>query len=305
MQAMLARLLLAGALAASVLPAQAQSPSQPVLERIRAGGKITLAHREASVPFSYLNGSGKPVGYALDLCLRLADAVKSALGLQRLDVAYLPVTSANRIDAVASGKADLECGSTTNNAERRKAVAFTVPHFITGTRYLVRNDSPVLELAQFEGRKLVSTAGTTPLAAVKRANHDRLLRINVLEAPDHAQALEMVARGEVDGFAMDDVLLFGLVAGRPDTERFKVVGKPLTIEPLAIMLSKDDPAFKRIVDEEMKRLILSREAHAIYERWFLRPIPPQHRALNLPMHYLLKDFWKYPTAEVPEFSLIG
>jgi ABC-type amino acid transport substrate-binding protein len=297
MQRFLAPLALACTLMLPTSPAQAEA--EPVLSRIRNSGLITLAHRESSVPFSYLDGKGKPVGYAIDLCVRLADGVKKALGLKQLAIAYLPVTAESRIDAIVTGKADLECGSTTNNAERRKIVAFTVPHYIAGARYLVRSDSPVSELAQFEGRKLVSTKASTSLKEIRSKNQDRLLHITLLEASDHAHAVEMVAKGEADGFAMDDVLLYGLIASRPDHERFKVVGKFLTIEPLAIMLSKDDPAFKRIVDEEMKRLIRSGEAQAIYERWFAKPIPPQHIALNMPMPYLLKDFWKYPTDEVP------
>lgn len=270
-----------------------------VLERIRATGKIVVAHRESSVPFSYLDADKKPVGYAVELCQRIADAVRRKLEMRSLSVEYLLVTPANRLQAIAEGKADLECGSTTNNAERRKTVAFTVPHYITGARYLVRSDSTIDDLPQFEGKKLVSTKGTTPLKAIEQANRERLLRIQVLEAPDHARAVEMVEKGEADGFAMDDVLLYGLIAGRPDPSKFKVVGKFLTIEPLAIMLPKDDPEFKRVVDDEMKRLIQSREIYPIYDRWFLKPIPPRNAALNLPMSYLLKDFWKYPTDQVP------
>ena len=270
----------------------------PVLERVASNRRIVLAHRESSVPFSYV-AQGKPVGYAMDLCLRLADVVRRQLKIDKLDIAYLPVTAASRIDAIVQGKADLECGSTTNNAERRQKVAFTVPHFIAGARFLVRADSAVSDLAGFEGRKLVSTKGTTPLKAVQSANSERLLRINVLEVPDHARGVEMVEKGEADGFVMDDVLLYGLRASRADPAKLKVVGKFLNIEPLAIMLSKDDPEFKRLVDDEMKRLIRSREAHALYERWFLKPIAPRDTALDLPMSYLLKDFWKYPSDHVP------
>ena len=270
-----------------------------VLDRIKERGKIVLAHRESSVPFSYV-ADRKPMGYAVDLCLRVAEAVRKNLQLKTLPVEYLQVTPADRITAVAEGRADMECGSTTNNAERRQKVAFTVPHYITGARFMVRADSNIDSLAGFEGKKLVSTKGTTPLKAIAAANRERLLRIEILEAPDHARAREMVEGGEADGFAMDDVLLFGLIAGSADPSKLKVVGKFLTIEPLAIMLPKDDPAFKRIVDDEMKRLISTHEAHAIFERWFMRPIPPKNTALNLPMNYLLKDFWKYPTDQVPE-----
>lgn len=277
----------------------ASATAGPVLDRIKSRGSIVLAHRESSSPFSYLDANKKPVGYALDLCVRIAEAVKKKLGLAALKIEYLQVTPSNRIDAIAQGKADLECGSTTNNAERRQQVAFTVPHYITGARYMVRADSPIAVLAQFEGKKLVSTKGTTPLKAVSQANRDQLLRINILEAPDHAKAVQMVQSGEADGFVMDDVLLYAQIAGLPDPSTMKVVGKFLTIEPLAIMLSKEDPEFKRIADDEMKRLIHSLEAQKIYERWFMQPIPPKNTALNLPMNYLLKDFWKYPTDQVP------
>ncbi|MGS5085755.1 amino acid ABC transporter substrate-binding protein [Hydrogenophaga sp. A37] len=271
----------------------------PVLDRIQKSGGIVLAHRESSVPFSFVDADKKPVGYAIDLCLKLTEAVRKKLALDTLTPRFLQVTPANRIAMVEEGKADLECGSTTNNAERRQKVAFTVPHYITGARYLVRADSTVQLVRDFRGLKLVSTKGTTPLKAVNRANNEYLLGITVLEADDHLRAIEMVERREADGFVMDDVLLYGLAAGRPDPSQLKVVGKFLTIEPLAIMLPKNDPQFKQLVDDEMKRLIRSKEAHAIYDRWFNQPIPPTNKPLNLPMNYLLKDFWKYPTDQVP------
>jgi len=271
----------------------------PTLERIRQSGKITLGHRESSVPFSYLDADKRPVGYALDLCLKLAEAVRKRLDLKSLTPDYVLVTSSNRINMVEEGKVDLECGSTTNNAERRAKVAFTVPHYITGARYMVRADSPIADLSGFDRKRIVSTKGTTPLKAIDLANRERLLYIDILEAPDHARAVEMVEKGEADGFVMDDVLLFGLISSRVHPEKLKVVGKFLTIEPLAIMLPKNDPEFKAIVDQEMKRLIVSREAFAIYDQWFMKPIPPHNASLKLPMSYLLRDFWKYPTDQVP------
>ena len=271
----------------------------PALERIQASGRIVLAHRESSVPFSYLLPDGRPVGYAVDLCLKLAEAVRKKLKMNTLSPQFLLVTPANRIQMVVDGKADLECGSTTNNAERREKVAFTVPHYITGARYLVKADSGITELAQFDGKTMVSTKGTTPLKAIIQANNERALHVTIVEAPDHAKAIEMLAAGQADGFVMDDVLLYGLAAARPDSAKYRVVGKFLTVEPLSIVLPKNDPELKAIVDEEMKRLIASHEAHAIYERWFMKPIPPKNTALNLPMNYLLKDFWKYPSDQVP------
>lgn len=271
----------------------------PALERMRQTGKIVLGHRESSVPFSYLDADKRPVGYALDLCLRLAEAVRKKLDLKTLTPEYVMVTPSNRIAMVEEGKVDLECGSTTNNAERRAKVAFTVPHYITGARYMVRADSGITDIVGFENKRMVSTKGTTPLKAIARADRERGLNMTIQEASDHARAVEMVEKGESDGFVMDDVLLYGLIASRPNPEKLRVVGKFLTVEPLAIMLPKNDPEFKAILDHEMKRLIVSREAHTIYDQWFLKPIPPRNTPLNLPMNYLLRDFWKYPTDQVP------
>ncbi len=270
-----------------------------VLDRVAAGGPLVLAHRESSIPFSYLDGKKEPVGYAVDLCLRLAEAVRKKTGAKSMLVQFLQVTPANRIAMVEAGKADLECGSTTNNAERRQKVAFTIPHFITGARMLVRADSKLERIEDLDGKKLVSTKGTTPLKAAEQANRERLLHITILEAPDHAKAVEMVESGEADAFVMDDVLLYGLAANRAKPEALKVVGKFLTTEPLAIMLPKNDPEFKKLIDEEMRRLIVSKEIQPIYDKWFLKAIPPNDKPLNLPVSYLLKDFWKYPSDFVP------
>jgi len=281
--------------AAASAAAAADAEPHPVLDRIRASGRIVLAHRESSVPFSYYDANKKPVGYALDLCRDIAEAVRKHLGLARLDIAYVPITTATRIDTIASGKADLECGATTNNAERRQKVAFTIPHYITGTRFAVRADSPIAELNQFEHHVLVSTAGSTPFKSVDQANKDRLLGIDVKPVKDNAEAMKMLADKTADGFAMDDVQLYGMIAESSNPAQFKVVGKFITIEPLAIMMSKDDAAFKKVVDEEMRRIIRSGEAEKIYDRWFMSPIPPRNASMNLPMSYLLRDSWRYPS----------
>ena len=280
---------------ALALPVQAS-----VLERIRAGGKLVIAHRESSVPFSYVDSkSGKPIGYAVDLCLHLAEVVRKKTGKKDMEVEFLAVTPANRITVIEQGKADLECGSTTNNAERRQKVAFTIPHFITGARLLVKASSSIERMEDLNGKKLVSTKGTTPLKAADQANRERLMGITILEAPDHARALDMVEKGEADAFVMDDVLLYGLAAGRPDPKSLKVVGRFITTEPLAIMLPKNDPEFKKVIDDEMRRLITSKEIYPIYDKWFMKPIAPKDTVLNLPVSYLLRDFWKYPTDQVP------
>ncbi len=271
----------------------------PVLERIRQSGQITLAHRASAIPFSYLGADQHPIGYAMDFCSKVTEAIRKQLGLKTLAVAYLPVTEFNQVAMVAQDKADLECGSTSNNAARRTQVAFTIPYYIAGTRYMVRADSKITDLRGFEGLTLVSTYKTPSLEAVKRANSERLFHISIMQADDHVRATEMVEKEQADGFAMDDVLLFGMIASRPHPDKLKVVGKFLTLEPLSLVMSKNDPELKALVDEEMKRLISSREAYAIYERWFTKPIPPRNTLLNIPMSYLLRDLWKYPTDQVP------
>ena len=273
-----------------------------MLERVAGGGKLVIAYRESSVPFSYVDSqSGKPVGYALDLCLRMAELVRKKTGKKDMEVELVPATSANRIALIEQGKADMECGSTTNNAERREKVAFTVPHYITGARYMVRANDTATDIVGLEGKRIVSTKGTTPIKAVQRINRERVLHLTLQEAPDHARAVEMVEKSESDAFVMDDVLLYGLIASRAQPEKLKVIGKFLTVEPLAIMLPKGDPEFKAIMDNEMKRMIVSKEAQAIYDRWFMKPIAPKNTSLNLPMNYLLRDFWKYPTDQVPGY----
>ena len=273
--------------------------AQALFHRVENGGALVIAHRESSIPFSYVDADKKPMGYAVDLCLKIAEAVRKKTGMKNMPVTFLQVTPSNRIAMIEQGKADLECGSTINNAERRQKVAFTIPHFITGARLLVRADSKIERLEDLEGKKLVSTKGTTPLAAALQTNKERSLHITILEAPDHAKAVDMVASGEAEAFVMDDVLLLGLVANRPNPAALKVVGKSLTTEPQAIMLSKNDPEFKKLADDEMRRLILSGEILTIYNKWFMKPIPPKNTALNLPTSYLLRDFWKYPTDYVP------
>ena len=294
-----AALLVAASALSPPLHAAPAAPTGPVLDQIRAQGRIVLAHRESSVPFSYLGPGQRPMGYALDICRKIATAVQTRLGLSDLAVEYRMVSPANRIEAIESGQAQLECGSTTNNAARREKVAFTIPHFITGARLLVKAGSPIDRLDHPDIKTIAVTRNTTPLAAVRRVMAERALRFKLIEAEDHEKGVQMVERGEADAFVMDDALLYGLASTRPNPRALQVVGRFLTTEPLAIMLPKSDPAFKRLVDDEMRRLIFSREIHAIYQQWFEKPIPPTNLALGLTPSYLLRDLWKFPTDQVP------
>jgi ABC-type amino acid transport substrate-binding protein len=274
--------------------------AQTVLERVSAGGALVIAHRESSVPFSYVDEkTGKPVGYAVDLCLHLAEVVRRKTGMKDM--------------AVRSCRSPRPIGSISWRRARRTWSAAPPPTMPSGARRWLspfrtssrahacwsRRPAQSTRVEDLMGKKMVSTKGTTPLKAVQQANRERLMGITIVEAPDHARALEMVEKGEADAFLMDDVLLFGLAANRPDPKALKVVGRFVTTEPLAIMLPKGDPDFKKMVDDEMRRLITSREIHAIYDKWFAQPIPPNNTALNLPVSYLLRDFWKYPTDQVP------
>jgi len=287
----------AGLLAAP--PSTAMAAGAPVLQRIQQTGVIHIAHRESSVPFSFV-ADGKPVGYAVDLCLKVADAVRTALKMPGLRVEWVPVTPANRIPAIVEGKADLECGSTTNNRERREQVAFTIPHYIAGSRMIVKSNSGISKWSDLRGKTVVSTTGTTPLAMVRKMDEGGVMQWHVIEAKDHAQAFSMVESGKADAFVMDDVLLFGLRANAANPGDFQVTGEMLTVEPYAIMLSKQDAEFKKVVDKALVASIYDQETERLYKKWFQSPIPPHGIKLDIPMSYLLRDSFKFPSDKVAD-----
>lgn len=270
------------------------------LSKIRQTQTITIAYRESSVPFSYLDANNKPVGYATDLCLKIAEATRRELKLPQLNVRYVAVTPADRIPTVVEGKADLECGSTTNNAERRKQVAFTIPHFISAVRMVVRTDSGIHNWPDLRGKRVVTTKGTTTVKLLTDRDKVRSLSLTLLEGRDHAESFNMVEKGQADAFTMDDVLLYGLRATAKHPDSFKVIGETLSTEPYAIMLRKDDPAFKTVVDREMARIINDGEIYKLYDKWFKSPIPPGGINLNMPMGHLLRDSFRFPTDKVAD-----
>ena len=268
------------------------------LAKIRDAQTITIAHREASLPFSYLDDNKKPIGYAVDLCLKIADAIKRELKLPKLDVVYLAVTPSSRIPAIVDGKADLECGSTTNNVERRKQVAFTIPHFVAAARMLVRADSGIRNWSDLRDKRVVTTKGTTTVKLLNDRDKVRALGLKLIEAGDHAESFGKVEKGEAEAFPMDDVLLYGLRAKAKEPSKFLVVGDLLSTEPYAIMLRKDDASFKAMVDKEMGRIINEGELVKLYDKWFMHPIPPSSLNMNMPMGYLLRDALRFPTDKV-------
>ncbi|MFE8646214.1 amino acid ABC transporter substrate-binding protein [Sphingomonas sp. NCPPB 2930] len=269
------------------------------LDLIRDSRQIVIAHRDASVPFSYLAGDDKkPLGYAVEICQKIAEAVRKELKLPALEVRYLSVTAASRIPAIVEGKAAMECGSTTNTAARRKEVDFTIAHFISSSRFLTRTAMPGSTITDLAGKTVVSTAGTTSVETLRRLDREQGLKMNIVEARDHAEAFSMVDKATADAFAMDDVLLYSLRATSGKAADFKVIGKPMTIEPYAMMLPKGDTEFKRVVDTEMRRLIQGGEIYEIYRKWFQAPIPPKGTNLDLPVSAILRDSFKYPSDKV-------
>ncbi len=270
----------------------------PTLNRIRDTGVVTLAHREASIPFSYLDANKRPIGYAMDLCMLVVDAIKRELKMPRLRVEYLSVTASNRIPAIAEGKADLECGSTTNNAARRKQVAFTITHYYAGAKLLTRADSNIQRLSDVRGRTIVSTRGTTPLAALRAAAEKGVISARIMEGKDHDESFAMLERGEADVFAMDDILLYSLRANSKEPQRWVIVGELMSVEPLSIMLRRNDPEFKRFVDTVLSRAMIDGEGTTLYNKWFTSAIPPKNINLNIPMAPLLRDQIRFPTDKV-------
>lgn len=280
---------LLGVAMASVFAGAVHAQSPMTLDKVKASGTITVAYRESSIPFSYLGDNAQPTGFGWEICGRIVDEVKKATGRADLKVATQAVTSANRIPLLQNGTIDIECGSTTNNSERGKQVAFAINYFYTGTRFLVKSTSPVKQLADLAGKKVVSTTGTTNFQVLRKINVDKNVGFELMGAKDHAESALLVQQGRADAFGMDDILLYGLRASSANPAELAVVGDAIQVEPYAIMLRKDDPAFKKLVDDTLTSLIRSGEFEKLYKRWFQSPIPPKGINLNAPMSKELQD----------------
>jgi len=265
------------------------------LKKIKETGTITLGHRESSIPFSYYDDKQQVVGYAMDLCHRIVDAVKADLKLDKLDVALNPVTSATRIPLIANGTVDLECGSTTNNLERQKQVSFTITHFVTANRFVSKKSANLKAVEDLKGKTIVSTSGTTNIKQITEIGAQKGLNLNILAAKDHAEAFLMVETGRAAAFVMDDILLYSLVAGSKTPQAYVISADALSVEPYGIMLRREDPAFKKVVDQAMIATYRSGAINGIYEKWFLKPIPPKGLNLNVPMSAAFKKVIASPT----------
>jgi glutamate/aspartate transport system substrate-binding protein len=269
--------------------------AQDTLKKIRDSGAITLGHRDSSIPFSYYDDKQQVVGYAMDICLKIVDAVKAHLKMAKLDVKLNPVTSATRIPLMANGTIDLECGSTTNNLERQKQVWFATTHFVTANRYVAKKSSNIKSLADLKGKTVVSTSGTTNIKWATEANTGQKLGMNIIAAKDHAESFLTVDTGRAVAFFMDDILLYSLVATSRNPSDWVIGSEAYTVEPYGIMLPKDDAAFKKVVDGAINALYKSGEINKIYEKWFLQPIPPKGVNLNVPMSEPFKKVVASPT----------
>jgi glutamate/aspartate transport system substrate-binding protein len=265
------------------------------LKKIKDSGAITIGHRDASVPFSYYDDKQQPVGYAMDLCMRIVDTVKAELKMPAIKVNYQLVTSANRIPLMANGTIDLECGSTTNNIARQEQVWFTITHFVTANRWVYKKSSNVGKLTDLKGKTIVSTAGTTNIKGMTEINAAKNLGMNIISANGHPEAFQMVETGRAVAFAMDDILLASLVAQARTPADYAISAESTSVEPYGIMLRKDDKAFKAVVDKSMVDCYKSGAINAIYSKWFEKPIPPKNINLNLPMGAAFRKVVANPT----------
>ena len=265
------------------------------LAKVKESGVFTIGHRDASIPLSYYDDKQQPIGYSVEICQRVADAVKKELKKPNLQIKYQLVTSANRIPLLANGTVDIECGSTTNNAERQKQVSYLPTTFVTANRIMYKKGSGISVLADLKGKTLVSTAGTTNIKQVTQINADKNLGVNITSANGHAESFLMVETGRAAAFAMDDILLAGLIATSKNPGQFEVSKEALSVEPYGIMVRKDDAKFEALAGGVVKGLMKSGEINKIYDKWFLKPIPPKNITMNVPMSPNLKKVIANPT----------
>ena len=254
------------------------------LRKIQDQRSIALGVRDSAVPFSYLDGEQKPVGFAIDICLRVVDAIRAELRLPELAVVMTPVTSSTRIPLMANGTIDLECGSTTNNAERQKQVAFSNTYFLTASRFAAKKSSGLATIASLAGKSVASTSGTVNIAQLNRANTERGLGITVLPGKDYAETFLLLETGRAAAVVLDDVLLASLIASAKEPGTYAISDDAFSQpEPYSIMLRRDDAPFKAVVDRATAALFSSPDGPALYAKWFLQPVPPRGLVLNLPM----------------------
>jgi glutamate/aspartate transport system substrate-binding protein len=273
------------ALASGVAGAQVDLPAAErftgTLQKARASGAVVIGYRESSIPFSYLSARGEPIGYSIELCRKLVEAIGDAVG-RELAIKWLPVTSESRIDAVVSGKVDLECGSTTNNLERQKLVSFSPTIFVSGTKLMVKSGSPIKSFRDLAGKTVAVTAGTTNEKTMRELAVKFKLDYRLLVLRDHAESFAQVVDGKADAFATDDVLLYGLIAQNKAQGKYRVIGEFLSYDPYGIMYRKGDAQVARLINTTFHDLAEDGEVERQYKRWFLQRLP-SGSSIDLPM----------------------
>ena len=281
--------LLALALAGLAFGAQADT-----LTKIKDSGSVTMGVRESSGALSYTLGDGKYVGYHVELCERVLKTIQKQLGLSSLTTKYQPVTSQNRIPLVQNGTVDIECGSTTNNATRQKDVAFAVTTFVEEVRIAVKANSGITSIGQLNGKKVATTTGTTSVQTLRKNERATGVNFEEVYGKDHADSFLLLESGRADAFVMDGAILAGNIAKAKNPADFKIVGEVLSVEPIAIMMRKDDPAFKKAVDDSLSALMKSGEIAKIWDKWFMQPIPPANTKVGMPPNDNTKAAWAAP-----------
>ena len=285
------KVLLTLAVAAACGTAFAQASD--TIAKVKNSGVITMGVRDSSGALSYTLGDGKYAGYHYELCQRIIASLEKQVG-KKLEVKYLPVTSQNRIPLVTNGTVDIECGSTTNNATRQKDVAFAVTTYVEEVRIAVKGASGINSLAQLNGKTVATTTGTTSVQLLRKHERANGVNFNEVFGKDHADSFLMLESGRADAFVMDGQILAGNIATSKDPSAYKIVGETISVEPIAIMLRKDDPAFKKLADDTLKDLMKSGEIAKIYDKWFVQPIPPKMTKVGLPATEATRNAWANP-----------
>ena len=282
------------AISALLATTAVMAQTSDTLKKIKDSGSVTMGVRESSGSLSYTLGNGKFVGYHVELCERVLANVQKQLGLAKLDIKYQPVTSQNRIPLVQNGTVDIECGSTTNNAARQKDVSFAVTTFVEEVRIAVKANSGITSIAQLNGKKVATTTGTTSVQTLRR--NERATGVNFEEVfgKDHADSFLLLESGRADAFVMDGAILAGNIAKAKNPADFKIVGEVLSVEPIAIMIRKDDPAFKKAVDDSLIAMMKSGDVAKVWNKWFEQSIPPSNTKVGMPPNDNTKAAWATP-----------
>lgn len=264
------------------------------LAKIKDNGSISIGHRETSIPFSYYDNNQKVVGYSQDIAMRLVDAIKTSVKLDELAVNLVPVTSQTRIPLLINNTIDLECGTTTNNKERQKQIAFSTNFFIIGTRLLTRKDSGISDFPDLAGKNVVVSAGTTSEKVLRRVNEEKNMGMRIISAKDHGEAFVTLESNKAVAFMSDDAILYGEMSKARNSAEWHITGTAQTNEVYACGMRKDDPAFKKVIDDRMAEMMKSGEMETLYNKWFNAPIPPRDVVLGVPLGEEMKKLYAEP-----------